>query len=111
MERFRKFIDRDLNIENVKNEDLLGGHGVVCTYLPEPVGEFDELEFRTGFQAVNDLVITVAVEMGKVKRVMFSAAREEDPDDTRSLTGPEMERLLTEKGDHLARFLQLITLG
>ncbi len=109
MERFRKYIDRELKIGNVKNAELLEFHGVICTYLPDPIEEFDELEFRTSFQAENDLVVTIAVEMGKIKRVMFSAAKEEDPDDTRSLTEPEMVHILSARGEHLASFLELIT--
>lgn len=111
MERFRKYMGKEIDLENVKSADRLNAFGVSCTYLPDPPEEFDEFEFRTGFPGENKIVLTVAVEMGRIKRVMFSAADEEDPDVLRSLTQPQLNDLLAKKGELLVEFFQYITAG
>lgn len=108
MERFRKYTGRELNLDNINDEILLGSCEIQCTYLPEPVEDFDEFEFRTGSVGL-DIVITVTVEMGKIKRVMFSAADENNPDIVRSLTEGQLADLLSGKGDRLVRFFESIT--
>ncbi|MCL6560453.1 MAG: hypothetical protein K6U74_17005, partial [Firmicutes bacterium] len=67
-----------------------------------------EFEFRTplGQDAV---VILVALEMGKIKRIMFTVAEPDDPDMTRSLTDTQLENLLAEKGEQLIKFFDYIT--
>ena len=109
MERFRSYIDRKINLERVKHTDRLDAFGITCTYLPDPPEEFDEFEFRTGFDGENDIVLTVAVEMGKIKRIMFSVADEEDPDALRSLPPARLDGLLAKKGELLAGFFEYIT--
>lgn len=110
MERFRKYMGKEIDLENVKNADRLNAFGVSCTYLPDPPEEFDEFEFRTGFNGEHNIVLTVAVEMGKIKRVMFSAADEEDPDVLRSLPQARLDGLLAKKGELLDEFFQYITM-
>lgn len=109
MERFKKFMGRELNLENVKNTGRLASYGVACTYLSDPPEDFDEVEFRTGSGGRDNIVITVTTEMGKVKRIMFSEADEKNPDVVRSLTAPQLEGLLAEKGEQLAGFFEYIT--
>lgn len=109
MQRFRKLMGVDLNLENVKNTGGLNAYRVKCTYLPDPPEDFDEVEFRTGFGGEDNIVITVAVELGKIKRVIFSRADSEDPDVVRSLTGAQLEAFLSEKGEKLAGFFEYIT--
>lgn len=108
MERFRRFMGREINLENVKNSNCLQPFGITCTYLPDPPDEFDEFEFRTGF-AGQEIVITVAVEQGKIQRIMFSGADSDNPDVTRSLSPSRLEELLAGKGDVLAGFFESIT--
>lgn len=108
MERFRKYMGKEIDLENVKNADRLNAFGVSCTYLPDPSEEFDEFEFRTGFNGEHNIILTVAVEMGKIKRVMFSAADEEDPDVLRSLPQARLDGLLAKKGELLDEFFQYI---
>ncbi len=109
MERFRKFMGAELNLESVKDAGGLSAFGVTCTYLPDPLDDFDEIEFRTGFGGQNNIVITAAVEMGKIKRVMFSAADPDKPDVIRSLTGSQLEDFLTGRGDDLDGFFRFIS--
>lgn len=108
MERFRKFMGSDINLENVKNAGQIEFYGVRCTYLSDPLEEFDEVEFRTGFGGEDNIVITVAVELGKIRRVIFSQADGENPDIIRSLTGAQLNAFLSEKGDKLAGFFEFI---
>lgn len=108
MERFREFMGKQISPENVKDAAGLSARGITCTYLADPLEEFDEVEFRTGFEG-NEIVITAAVEAGKIKRVMFSEADGDDPDLIRSLPAPRLEKLLSEKGDALTGFFRLIT--
>ena len=110
MERFRKFFGRELNAENIKDAGGIGSYGVRCTYLPEPPEDFDEFEFRTGSGGKGDTVITVTVEMGKIKRIMFGAADEKNPDIVKSLTEEQLAVFLEDRGEQLAGFFTFITL-
>ncbi|MCL6611637.1 MAG: hypothetical protein K6T66_08890 [Peptococcaceae bacterium] len=109
MERFRKYIGRALNTENIRNSAGLEAIGIRCAYLSDPMEDFDEAEFRTGFGGRENIVITVATEMGQIKRVMFSEADAGNPDVIRSLAGPALERFLTARGGDLVRFFEYIT--
>lgn len=109
MERFRKYIGRELHWENAKNPNGLDFFGVECTYLPDPPEDFDELEFRTGFSRQDNIAVMVAVELGKIKRIMFNVVDEKDPDVVRSLTESQLNDFLAEKGDQLIGFFEYIT--
>lgn len=109
MERFRKYMRADLNLEGAKDKKFLSSLGITCTYLSEPLEDFDELEFRTGFQGRDDIVITVAVEMGKIKRVMFGAADEANSDVVKSMSREGLEKFLAVRGEDLVRFFEYIS--
>jgi hypothetical protein len=108
MQRFRKYIDKDLNTENVKNLGHLNAFGITGKHLPDPPEEFDEFEFSTDFSG-QDIQIGVAVQMGKIKRIMLSLADKEDPDMVKGLTESQLKELLAEKGDQLIKFFEYIT--
>lgn len=108
MERFRPYLGKKLNLERIKNPGELEAFDVTCTYLPDPPADFDEFEFRTDFLAARDLVITLAVEKGEVKRVMFGLAGE-DPEDIRSLTRQQLDELLLRRGARIEDFLAYVT--
>ncbi len=109
MERFRKYMGKDINLENIKNSNRLSAFGITCTYLPDPPCEFDEFEFSTDFNGQDNIVITVAIELGKIQRIMFSVADKRDPEVTRSLTESQVAELLLKKGDQLVEFFAYIT--
>ena len=108
MKRFRKYIDKSLNTENTKNSSQLNLFGITGKHLPYPPEEFDEFEFSTDF-AGQEIHIGVAVQMGKIKRIMFSLADKEDPDIVKGLTESQLKDLLAEKGDKLISFFEYIT--
>jgi len=109
MQRFKKFIDQSLNSENIKNADQLSAFGVTCTTLPDPPEEFDEFEFKTGLTEQMDVVIGVAIEMGKVKRILLGMSEKNDPDSFMALPESQLEELLTQRGDQLIGFFEFIT--
>lgn len=109
MVRFRKYMDREHNLKNVKDTKQLAAYGITCTYLPDPIEDFDELEFRTDFGGQNNIVIMVTLELGKIKRVMFSVADEGNPDIIRALTESQLESFLSNKGENLVEFFDYIT--
>ena len=109
MKRFRKYIDKSLNMDNVKNADRLSVFGITCASLPDPPEEFDEFEFNTDFSEEMNVVIGVAVEMGNIKRVLFGLSDKKDPDSFAGLSESQLEEFLARKGDHLVEFLEYIT--
>lgn len=109
MHRFRKFIDQGLNLENVKASDQLEAFGIRCTTLPDPPEEFDEFEFSTDYSEQMNVVIGVAIESGKMKRVLFGLSDKDDPDSFIGLSKTQLEQLLERKGDQLVRFFEFIT--
>lgn len=109
MKRFRQFIGKEIILDKVKNSNQLNVFGVTCTYLPDPPEEFDEFEFRTDFGGQNNIIITVATELGKIQRVIFAMTDEEDPEIARSLIEPQLEEFLAKKGEQLVKFFEYIT--
>ncbi|MDQ0287858.1 hypothetical protein J2Z49_002991 [Desulfofundulus luciae] len=109
MERFRKYMGKEINLENLKDTDRINCFGITCTYLPEPPGDLDEFEFGIDFNERENIVITVAIELGKIKRVMFSMADKENPEEIRSLTSSQIEEFLSNKGDQMIQFFEFIT--
>lgn len=110
MERFRKYLGRDLNLENAGKLAGEEAYGVTCTYLPDPVEDFDEFEFRTVSGGREYIVITVAVEMGKIKRMVFGLADPDNPDLVRSMSGPQLEQFMAARGEELVNFFDYLSL-
>lgn len=108
MERFKKYLGKELNLEKAKDDSFLDSIGINCTYLPEPLEDIDELEFRAVFDG-QVIVLTVVTELGKVKRAMFGAADSKHSDVLKSLTPEQLEKFLAEQGDDLLRFFDHLT--
>lgn len=109
MQRFRRYIDKNLNTENVKNSSQLDAFGITCRYLPDPLENFDELEFTTDLGGQENVLIGVAVQSGKIKRIMFSPMDPKDPDIVRGLTEFQIKDFLGQKGDQLVSFFEYTT--
>ncbi len=108
MIRFKKYINKDIRLENVKNSAQLSTYGVICKHLPDPIEEFDEFEFNIDFYD-QKILLGVAVLEGKVKRVMFVMVDQEDSDVFRPLTESQLKGLLDLKGEQLVSFFEFIT--
>lgn len=109
MKRFQKFIGKGLSLERVKEFDRLKVFGIECTYLPDPLEDIDELEFRSDFNGKDKVVITVATELGQIKRIIFGMADEKNPDVIRSLERYQLEDFLSRKEPQLIKFFEHIT--
>ncbi|MEW6002779.1 MAG: hypothetical protein AB1638_09070, partial [Nitrospirota bacterium] len=108
MQRFKKYIDKELKLANVKDSDQLETFGIICTTLPDPPEDFDEFEFTTDYGGQN-VVIGVAVQEGKIKRVMFVLADEKEPDVLRPFTEAQLKDFLDQRGEQLVGFFEYIT--
>ncbi len=109
MVRFRKYFDRPLNVKNAKNSDQLHAFGVTCRYLPEPLEDFEELEFTTKFDN-HYVLIGIVVQSGKItRRIQFTLLDPENPDAVKALTESQLRDLLVQKGDQLVKFFDYIT--
>ena len=109
MERFRKYIGSQINLENIKKAKNLKALGFTCRYLPDPPEDFDEFEFVTDFEASNDLGLMVTVESDSVKRMFFAFISPDDPDIVSALTEDQLKNLLDQRSDTLIRFFDYIT--
>jgi hypothetical protein len=108
MKRFRKYFEETLNVVNAKNADQLRAFGVSCKSISEPLEDFDEVEFITDF-AGQEVLISIVVQSGKIKRIQFTLVDTENPDAVKGLTESQIEDLLTHKGDQLVAFFDYIT--
>ncbi len=108
MQRFKKYIGKDLNIEHMKDLQQLSAFGLVCKYLPESIGDFEEIELCTDF-AGQEILICVAVLTGKIKRIMFVLPDKDDPDAARPLAESQLKDFLDERGVQLINFFEYIT--
>lgn len=108
MQRFKKYIGKDLVIENIRTSEHLKTCGFECSLIPETFGDFEEMEFSCD---LNDkkIIMCVAVLEGKIKRIMFVKASLDDPDDVSPLTESELKELLDKKYEPLSSFFDFIT--
>jgi hypothetical protein len=56
-----------------------------------------------------DVVMGVATELGKIKRVLFGLSDKNDPDMFKGMSESELEEFLALKGDQLVGFFEYIT--
>ncbi len=108
VERFKRFINATVNLENVQSASGMKKFEVECTYLPDPVEEFDEFEFKTEFKG-KTIIIGFAVEMGKIKRLMFVKPDDANPDIVKALTPVELDSFFKEKYEQMIGFYEFIT--
>ena len=108
MVRFKKYIGKDFRIRNIKGSEHLDATGFNCNYLPDPLGDFDELEFSSDF-AGQIILMCIAVLEGKIKRIMFVLVNKENPDDVRPLTESQLRDFLDQRGVQLINFFEYVT--
>jgi hypothetical protein len=108
MVRFKKFLEKNINLENLKNSDKLLTFGIATKYVPEVPDEFEEFGFTTEYDG-RALSIGVAILAGKIKRVMIGFTDPEDPDNLLALSKEQLEDFLNQKGEKLVQFFEYIT--
>ena len=108
MVRFKKFLEKDINMGNVRNSDYLLTLGIATNYVPDTPDEFEEFEFATHYSK-KTISIGVAILTGKIKRIMIGLTNPDDPDNLVALSKEELEDFLNQKGEKLVQFLEYIT--
>ncbi len=108
MVRFKKFLEKDIRLENVKNSDQLLTFGITTKYVPDTPDEFEEFEFATDY-GERAISIGVAILTGKIKRVMIGLTDPEEPDNIVALSKEQLEEFLNQKGEKLVQFFEYIT--
>jgi len=108
MQRFKKYIGKNLIIKNIKDSEHLNATGFNCNYLPDSLGDFDELEFSSDFDG-QTILMCVAVLEGRIKRIMFVLIDKESPDDVRPLTELQLKDFLDGRGIQVIDFFEHIT--
>lgn len=108
MVRFKKFLEKDIKIENIKNSNQLLTFGITTKYLPDAPDEFEEFEFTTDFRE-RTISIGVAILTGAIKRIMIGFTDPEDPDNIMALSKEQLEVFLNQKGEELVQFFEYIT--
>jgi len=109
MERIRKYLGLTVNLDNIKDAKGLKALGFTCRYLPDPPEDFDEFEFVTDLEELDNLGLMVAVELMTIKRIFFGLISPEDPDDITALSDAQLKNLLARHGQTLIRFFDYIT--
>lgn len=110
MERFRKIFGRSVNRSRLDDASLLEGAELTPRYLPDAFDEFDEMEFLCPLEGDRKLVLSAALEQGKIMRILFGWVGPDDPDDAmRRLDEEELKKILDGKGPALIEFLEAIT--
>jgi len=108
MRRFRKYFDKTFNAVNAKNAAQLCAFGITCKSLSDPLEDFDEVEFIIDF-ANQDVLISIVVQLDKIKRIQFTLLDPENPDAVKGLTELQLRDFLTLRGDKLVGFFDYIT--
>lgn len=108
MQRFKRFIGKQVISENLKDLEKLNTFGIICKNLPDSLDEFEEIELSVA-SADDGILLCIAVLEGKVKRIMFVQIDKDDPDACRPLKEEQLIRLLEEYGERLVSYFEYIT--
>ena len=108
MNRFRAFLDREVAPSALGDAALRETLGIEARWVPEALGDLDELEFGLVEPWCGSKVVFLAVlERGRLKRLSLGQVPEgSEDDDFRALGAGELERLVGERGDRLVSFLE-----
>jgi hypothetical protein len=108
MQRFKKYIGKDLVTENISISEHIKSCGFACSIMPDSFGDFEEIEFTCDLDD-KKIIMCVAVLEGKIKRIMFVKTRLDDTDDVSPLTESELKALLDKSYEPLSSFFDFIT--
>ena len=109
MDQIRKYLDRPIILDNIKNVDALKRLGFMCRYLPDPPEDFDEFEFLADLAGIENLGLMVTVESMAVKRVFFGIVSPDDPDMVTGLDKEQVAKIFDVSGEALFAFFDYIT--
>jgi hypothetical protein len=103
VERFRRFLERTIDPARLSDPGARDALGFRDRWVPDVLEAFDEVELARSLDAERDLVITVAVEEGRIARILFGWCPAGDDDaDRRGFTEGELTAVLEQHGDAAA---------
>lgn len=107
MKRFQPFVGSVVERARLDDPVLFDDTGIAPRYLPDVFEEFDEMEFLAPFEGDRKLVFSLALEQGKVMRILIGWVEPDDPDDfMRSFDEEGLRKALDLQGEALVRFME-----
>ena len=108
MNRFRAFLDREVAPSALRDAAFRETLGIEARWVPEELGDLEELEFALVEPWGGCKVVFVAVlERRRLKRLSLGQVPEGcEDDDFRAFGAEELETVVAERGDRLASFLE-----
>ena len=109
MKRFREFLGKTLNIDKAKGEENFSRWGIKVRYAPEEVDDFDEFEFGIDYEGEQDVAFLIAIEKGRIARVLFGWTVPDNPDMMKPMADDDLGKLLEKRGQALVEFFKYVT--
>jgi len=110
MDRLRKFLHLPLLPDRLADRAAMEGRGFRGRWVPDELQPFDEVELARPLDHATDLLLTLAVEEGKIERMMLGQALAGDDDaDARGLSETELAEALAVHGDAVTDLLEFLT--
>ena len=110
MDRLRRFIGEAVVAERLSDSGARGDLGVKDRWMPDEIEAFDEIELSLPLDDERDAVLTLALEDGKLARIMLSWAKAGDDDaDTVGFSEEDLGSTLDRHGETLVRLLDFLT--
>ncbi|NPA94715.1 MAG: hypothetical protein GXO58_04735 [Thermodesulfobacteria bacterium] len=109
MRRFRRFLGKELDVTRATDSNLLSKWGMKVRYAPDEPDDFDEFEFGLNHKGDGDVAFLVAIEKGKIARMLFGWTVPDNPDMLKPMKDEDLEELLENKGRDLEEFFESVT--
>jgi hypothetical protein len=110
MQRLRRFLHLPIDSDRLSDRGPIAALGIRDRWIPEALEEFDEIEFALPLTEERDAIITMALEQGKVERILLGWAPAGDDDaDTAAFDEEGLAETLRQHGDTLASLLGHLT--
>jgi len=109
MKRLKKYVGKEIDLENIKNADGLKDFGFNCRYLPNPPEDFDEFEFGTEIGELKNLGLIVTVESMKIVKFFFGLIDPDNPDIIKPLTEEQLKSIFDQAESTVLGFFNYIT--
>jgi hypothetical protein len=110
MQRLRRFLALALDSGRLADRAALSAFGARERWVPETIEEFDEIELALPLDEEREAVLTLALENGKIARILIGWARAGDDDaDTVGFDEEGIAAVLDRHGDGLVGLLDHLT--
>ena len=110
MDELKRFLGKEFNLSLAKDTVFLSGLGLSLRYAPDEPDDFDEFEFGLDHKGKQDVAFLVAIEKGKIARMLFGKTVKDDPDMLKPMSDEELAQLMNDKQELLIKFFEKITL-